>query len=165
MRQSDNDVKEKMAEALISELLRSSGNKVCPFGSATVLQNLTEIAGQSKIGQQISSIPDFLVLNQSGKPFFVEVRFHSYEDTAYDRQSGLINPFSKFWKAKLILVTLQKPHSLVANPPYLDANGTLHLENLEEDRDLNVSSEELRKFAPLVERYLAEGSTIAAMGH
>mgnify|MGYP001617379854 FL=1 len=63
----ENILKGRMAEALVDELLRSSGNIVYRFGYEAVLQNLTQVErafdGESEIGRQIRSIPDFLVLN------------------------------------------------------------------------------------------------------
>lgn len=151
---SENLLKGRMAETLVDELLRSAGNKVYRFGYEAVIQNLTQIEPvfdrRSEVGQQISSIPDFLVLNTFGQPFFVEVKFRSDPQWWDIRMLKIIE---KFWKAKVILVTLKKPYFRLVQPPYFDERRELLFGNLAEDKDLNITSEDLERFGPLVERY------------
>ncbi len=153
----ENVLKGRMAEALVDELLRSSGNKVYRIGYEAVLQNLTQVEhafdGESEIGRQIRSIPDFLVLNEAGKPFFVEVKFRSDPEWKFDDGITFLRNIERFWKAKVILVTLQKPHFRVANPPYFDNHGEMRFGNLEDDQDLNVSAGELEKVEGLIENF------------
>lgn len=153
-------LKGRMAEALVDELLRSSDNRVYRFGYEAVLQNLTQIErvfdGESEIGQQIRSIPDFVVLNQAGSPFFVEVKFRADPEWKYDDGIRLLKKIERFWKAKVILVTLQKPYFRIANPPYFDDRDEPRFEKLEKDSDLNITSEKLKKFDLLVERYFVK---------
>lgn len=158
----ENLLKGRMAETLVDELLRSAGNKVYRFGYEAVLQNLTQIDPgfdrKSEIGQQISSIPDFLVLNQSGQPFFVEVKFRTDPKWKYDYGVRLLKKIERFWKAKVIMVTLQKPYFRIANPPYFDEKNEPRFEELGRDQDLNVTGIELEKFSPLVENYFMSSS-------
>lgn len=162
----ENILKGRMAETLVDELLRNCGNKVYRFGYEAVLQNLTQIAPgfdrKGEIGQQISSIPDFLVLNQSGQPFFVEVKFRTDPEWKYDDGVRLLKRIERFWKAKVIMVTLQKPYFRIANPPYFDEKNGPRFEKLDRDQDLNVTSMELEKFSPLVENYFT--SSLLASG-
>lgn len=75
----ENVLKGRMAESLAEELLKECGNRVYRFGYEAVLQNLTQLEKtfdrEEEIGQRIRSIPDFIVINKEGKPFFVEVKF------------------------------------------------------------------------------------------
>lgn len=77
----ENIIKGRIAEAIIEELLRASGNKVYRFGYESTLQNLvqtpSEFDRKSKNGQRVSSMPDFIVINADGSPYFVEVKFRS----------------------------------------------------------------------------------------
>ena len=77
-------LKGRMAEALVSEILRESGNQVYRFGYESVLQNLTQVEKvfdrESEIGEKIRSIPDLLVINKKGEPFFIEVKFRWHQD-------------------------------------------------------------------------------------
>ena len=43
----ENVIKGRIAEALVEELLRSSGNKVYRFGYESILQNLTQTDADS----------------------------------------------------------------------------------------------------------------------
>lgn len=152
-------LKGRMAEALVEELLKSSRIKVYRFGYESVLQNLTQFGGtfdrQTEVGQQIRSIPDFLVLNKTGKPFFVEVKFRSDPEWKFDDGITVLRNIERFWKAKVIVVTLQKPYFRVASPPYFDENGELRFENLENDEDLDVSIGELEEAERLIENYFS----------
>lgn len=153
----ENILKGRMAEALVDELLRCAGNKVYRFGYEAVLQNLTQIDPvfdrKSEVGRRISSIPDFLVLNQEGKPFFVEVKFRSRPEPYHDDLISLLRTIEKFWKAKVILVTLQRPYFRVFNPPYFDGEDKLGCKDLADDKDLNVGRGELGEVEPLIEKY------------
>ncbi len=159
----ENVLKGRMAESLVDELLRNSGNRVYRFGYEAVLQNLTQIDPnfdrKDRIGQQISSIPDFLVLSPLGKPFFVEVKFRSNPAPLHDDFVSLLKIIEKFWAAKVILVTPQQPYFRIANPPsYFDDEGRLVFRNLEDDPDLNVTCEGLRKFDSLVQKYFDQAA-------
>ena len=157
----ENILKGRMAEALVDELLRSCGNKVYRFGYEAVLQNLTQIErafdGDSEIGRQIRSIPDFLVLNEAGKPFFVEVKFRSHPEPFHDHLISLLKTIDKFWRAKVILVTPQEPRFRVVSSPYFDEKGKPRFSGLAKDLDLNVTEQELKKFESLVEEYFPPG--------
>jgi len=146
-----------MGEALINELLSNCGNTVYRFGYETILQNLTqsdrEFDRQTETGQQISCTPDFVVVNQHKKPFFVEVKFrsslqHHLEDFISD-----LSKIQKYWRAKVVVVTPDEPYFRISNSPYVDGQGNLNFCNLVDDPDLNVSGEELKKFCRLVEKY------------
>ncbi len=155
----ENLLKGRMAEALVEELLKSkrSGNKVYRFGYESVLQNLTQVEcafdRETEIGQQIKSIPDFLVLNQTGKPFFVEVKFRSDPEWKFDDGITVLRNIERFWKAKVIVVTLQKPYFRIANPPYFDKEGMPVFKSLEDDQDLIVTRRELGEAERLIEKY------------
>jgi hypothetical protein len=153
----ENILKGRMAEALVDELLRCAGNKVYRFGYEAVLQNLTQIDPvfdrKSEVGRRISSIPDFLVLNRVSKPFFVEVKFRSQAEPYHDDLIRLLRTIDKFWKAKVILVTLQRPYLRVFNPPYFDGENNLVFKDLEDDKDLNVGKTELEEVERLIEKY------------
>jgi hypothetical protein len=152
-----NIIKGRIAEALVEELLKTCGNNVYRFGYESLLQNLLQADAnfdrRTKNGQQVRSIPDFVVVNGRGKPTFVEVKFRWNPD----RLDGyLLRRIEEFWHAKVVLVTITKPYFRVAR---LDpsSDGCL-FEALEADRDFNVSQAALRQFEPLVRRFLVNGT-------
>ena len=65
-----NIIKRRIAEALVEELLRSCGNNLYRFGYESLLQNLIQSDSNfdrsTKNGQQVRSIPDFVVVNAGG---------------------------------------------------------------------------------------------------
>jgi len=157
----ENVLKGRMAETLVDELLRSARNKVYRFGYEAILQNLTQIEnafdGETEVGQQIRAIPDFIILNQSGKPFFVEVKFRSHPEWyRYEREINVLRKIEVFWKAKVILVAPRNPYFTIARPPYFDEQGMPRFVRLEYDQDLNVTGEKLEEFDSLVQRYLVK---------
>ena len=149
-------LKGRMAESLVEELLKHCENKVYRFGYEAVLQNLTQLEKplnrESAISQRIRSIPDFIVINFESKPFFVEVKFRA-SLTVYDNTLKSIGLIKKFWEAKIILVTPGKPYFKVSIPPYFSKLGGWNWIPLEEDKDLNVKSDDLGEFNELVEKY------------
>jgi hypothetical protein len=152
-----NIIKGRIAEALVEELLRACGNNVYRFGYESLLQNLVQADSnfdrRTKNGQQVRSIPDFVVVNSCGKPTFVEVKFRSDPDWL---KAQLLQRIEEFWHAKVVLVTITKPYFRVA---MLDpsSNGCL-FERLEADQDFNVTHAALKQFEPLVRRFLVNGT-------
>lgn len=164
----ENILKGRMGEALINGLLSNSGNTVYRFGYETILQNLTqsdrEFDRESETGQQISCTPDFVVVNQYRKPFFVEVKFRSSLQHHVDELICDLNKIQKFWRAKVIVITPQEPYFRITNPPHIDSRGNLLFTNLEDDPDLNVNCEELKKFCSLVQNYFDKRSNPVVAG-
>jgi len=151
----ENILKGRMAESLVEELLKKSGNKVYRFGYEAVLQNLTQLEKsfdrESEVGRRISSIPDFIVVNQK-KISLVEVKFRT-EPHLYETDVKKLRIIEAFWQAKIIWITLTKPYFRVSVPPYFDKRGNLNLIPIEEDADLMVVPDILKDFNKLVEKY------------
>jgi hypothetical protein len=141
-----NIIKGRIAEAIIEELLKASGNKVYRFGYESTLQNLvqspSEFDRQTKNGQRVSSMPDFIVINAEGSPFFVEVKFRS---DPYNLKGYSLKKIKKFWYAKVVLVTIEKPYFRVARP-HTFSDAKCLFEPLESDRDLNVVRDYVMRF-------------------
>jgi hypothetical protein len=152
-----NIIKGRIAEALVEELLRACGNNVYRFGYESLLQNLIQSDANfdrgTKNGQQVRSIPDFVVVNTRGIPTFVEVKFRRDPDRL---DTYLLRRIEEFWHAKVVLVTITKPYFRVAR---LDpsSNGCL-FEPLEADRDFDITHAALKQFEPLVRRFLVNGA-------
>jgi hypothetical protein len=151
-----NIIKGRIAEALVEELLRTCGNNVYRFGYELLLQNLVQADSnfdrKSKNGQQVRSIPDFVVVSARGNPTFVEVKFRSDPEPL---KAELLRRIEEFWHARVVLVTITKPYFRVAR---LEADSDHYLlDPLESVRDFNISYSALRQFEPLVRRFLING--------
>ena len=148
---SEDLLKGRMAECLVEDLLKKSGNKVYRFGYESILQNLTQISGHPALDRneivtkKLRSIPDFVVVNSKKKPFFVEVKFRT-KVKVYERDLKLIEDF---WQAKVIMITIEKPYFRILE----NNTGSRNWVSLAEDRDLGVSKEVLEEFDKLVEKY------------
>lgn len=154
----ENVIKGRIAEAIIEELLRTSGNRVYRFGYESILQNLVQHDSRfdpySGNGEQVRSIPDFVVVNTDGRSFFVEVKFRS--DPVWLLKTPLLKQLKEYWQAKLILVTITKPYFRIVDPQFL-FDQDYAFEALESDPDFHVTPAALRKFEPLVKRFLVIG--------
>ncbi|MPZ78676.1 MAG: hypothetical protein GEU77_19420 [Deltaproteobacteria bacterium] len=154
----ENIIKGRIAEAIIEELLRTSGNKVYRFGYESILQNLIQTDSgfdrHSRNGEQVRSIPDFVVVNPNGRSFFVEVKFRS--DPVWLIKAPLLKQLKEYWQAKLILVTITKPYFRIVDPQFLFEQD-YSFEALQSDPDFYVTAEALRRFEPLVKRFLING--------
>lgn len=151
-------LKGRMAESLVEELLRQSGNKVYRFGYEAILQNLTQIEsnleGHNEVTERIRAIPDFLIIDKEGKPVFIEVKFRWHPEW-HENDLSKLERISKFWQAKIIFVNCsQKPYFMISEPPYIDEAKKLLAISLEEARDFNIKREVIEEFEKLVEKYL-----------
>lgn len=149
-------LKGRIAEGLVEELLKKSGNKVYRFGYEAVLQNLTQLEKvfdrESEVGQRIKSIPDFIVISKEGKPFFVEVKFRT-DFVVYSKDIRRIELIEKFWRAKIIIVTPEKPYFRISSSPYLNKKQEWTWIPLEEDQNFGIAADVFKKFNGLVEKY------------
>lgn len=153
-------LKGRMAESLVSEILREAGNQVYNFGYEAVLQNLTQVDKvfdrQSEIGRKIRDIPDLLVINKKGDPFFVEVKFRWHQDW-HENDFEMLDRLNKFWQPIIVFVNCySKPYFLAVKPPYCNRR-TKKLSGwpIEKANYFNISKEAIEKYNILVEKYLS----------
>src|SRR3989344_6410926 len=75
----ETSLKGRMAESLVYDLLKESGNEVFRIGYEAILPGLARIQESfkrnSEVGEKIRSIPDFFVIDKQGNPHLVEVKF------------------------------------------------------------------------------------------
>ena len=125
----ENILKGRIGESLVIEILREAGNQVYQFGYESTLQNLTQLEKifdlHSETGEKIRSIPDLLVINKNGEPFFIEVKFRSLPEW-HKNDFQMLKRLKDFWKPVIIFVNCHtKPYFLVVKPPYCDKNKKL----------------------------------------
>jgi hypothetical protein len=155
-------LKGRMAEMLVEELLKKSGNKVYRFGYEAITQNLVQpdevFDGHTEVGQKIRTIPDFIVVNKKGIPEFVEVKFR-WNAEPNEKDTIPFQTAAKYWKAPIILVSCkEKPYFRVMMPPYFDAKGNFKFVPLERVSEWNIDKNALAVSEELVATYL--GSTM-----
>ncbi|OGZ32739.1 MAG: hypothetical protein A3H02_02040 [Candidatus Niyogibacteria bacterium RIFCSPLOWO2_12_FULL_41_13] len=150
-------LKGRMAETLFEELMRQSGNIVYRFGYEAIAQNLTQLEEKfdrySEVGERIRAIPDFIVIDQKGKPDFVEVKFRWKPELHRDDFEKL-KKIDKLWSPKLIFVNCWKqPYFRISEPPYID-KGKLRLKPLLAENNWRINREIYDEYERLVYKYL-----------
>ena len=155
---SESMLKGRMAETLVEELLRQSGNIVYRFGYEAIVQNLVQLEGKfdrySEVGEQIRAILDFIVIDKKGKPIFVEVKFR-WRPELHKDDYKMLEKIDKFWKAKTVFVNCwEQPYFRISEPPYVDKNKKLKLTPLLEETDWKIDKKLYEEYEELVHRYL-----------
>jgi hypothetical protein len=156
---SESMLKGRMAETLIEELLKKSGNTVYRFGYEAIMQNLVQIKksfdAHSDAGERIRAIPDFIVIDGKGEPIFVEVKFR-WNGKLHEDDQLRLKRIGSFWNAKIIFVNSScKPFFQIASAPYIDDSGKLVCKPLSEDQAFKLNPDVYAEFEGLVEKYLA----------
>ena len=151
-------LKGRMAETLVEDLLKQSGNSVYRFGYEAILQNLTQIQQNferySDAGERIRAIPDFIVIDVNGGPIFLEVKFR-WDGNPHDLDKQRFGRIGEFWGAKIIIVNrTEKPYFRITTPPYLDEKGLFQWKPLVEETSWKIDGAAYEKFESLVEKYL-----------
>ena len=155
----ENMLKGRIAETLIEELLRQSGNIVYRFGYEAIVQNLVQFEESfdrnSEVGERIRVMPDFVVIDEEGNPAFVEVKFRRKPEL-YKSDYDKFEKINKLWSAKLILVNChEQPYFRVLDPPYFDKNKNLIQRPLLQETRWEIDRELYDIYENLVYRYLS----------
>ena len=154
----ENMLKGRIAETLVEELLRQSGNIVYRFGYEAIVQNLVQLEESfdrnSEVGERIRVMPDFIVIDKEGKPAFVEVKFRwKPELHKYDYET--LEKINKLWSAKIIFVNChEQPYFRVSDPPYFDKNKNSIQKPLLKETSWEIDQELYDIYEELVYRYL-----------
>lgn len=162
---AESMLKGRMAETLVEELMKKSGNVIYRFGYEAILQNLTQVSEKferyTEIGEKVRAIPDFIVLDKTGVPSFVEVKFRWDPDAPlHDNTIEILERVEKYWNALLIFVNCsEKPYFRVCRPPYFknfsQPKKGLVFEALKDVTEWHVDPTAYAEAEALVEKYLA----------
>jgi hypothetical protein len=89
----ENMLKGRIAETLIEELLRQSGNIVYRFGYEAIVQNLVQLEESfdrnSEVGERIRVIPDFIVIDKDTIAYAFPIRKLLYQFFQVIHEYGL----------------------------------------------------------------------------
>jgi hypothetical protein len=152
-------LKGRMAETLVEELLRKSGNTVYRFGYEAIMQNLIQIKKDfdkthSVVGERIRSIPDFVIIDKNGDPLLLEVKYR-WNGKIHEDDIERLKRIQSFWKAKIIFVNCsEKPFFRISNSPYLDKDNHLVSSPLIEETSWKIDKIIYDEFEALIEKYL-----------
>lgn len=151
-------LKGRMAETLVEELLRQSGNTVYRFGYEAIVQNLAQLEESfdrySDVGERIRAIPDFIVIDRKGKPDFVEVKFR-WKPELHKNDYLMLNKIRYYWDAKVIFVNCwEQPYFRVSDSPYFDKNKKLMSKPLIQEENWKINKKFYNEYERLVHKYL-----------
>ena len=147
-----------MAETLVEELLKSSGNIVYRFGYEAIVQNLVQLESNfdrnSEVGERIRAIPDFIVIDKTGNPTFLEVKFRWNSELGKDDPARL-DRVNKFWNARIVFVSCrEKPYFRASEPPYINGKNELVLKPILDINEWRIDKKVYDEYEQLVHRYL-----------
>lgn len=161
---SENILKGRMAETLVEEMLRTSGNTVYRFGYESIVQNLTQLEQSfdtyATVGERIRAIPDFIVIDGKGEPTFVEVKFRfDAAKPLHDETIEVLERVEKYWNSLIIFVNCtEEPYFRICKPPYFKTFSQpkrgLVFEPLSSVEAWNISPEVYAEYEALVKKYL-----------
>lgn len=152
-------LKGRMAETLVEELLRKSGNTIYRFGYEAILQNLTQIEktfnGEGQTGERIRAIPDFVVLDKDGTPTFLEVKYRG-NGQLHENDHKRLKRIKELWGAEILIVNCsRKPYYEISYPPYFDKDGNFRAQSLADQSSWKIDPELYVTYENLVEKYLS----------
>lgn len=155
----ETSLKGRMAESLVYDLLKESGNEVYRIGYEAILPGLARIEESfkrnSEVGEKIRSIPDFFVIDKSGNPHLVEVKFR-WHPAGHENDLKILERIRNAWKECFVFYIncSEKPYFRVSKDPFIDGANKLVAEPIQNLKFLGVTQELLDKFDALVEKYL-----------
>jgi len=155
---SETNLKGRMAESLVHDLLIKSGNEVFKIGFEKILPSISDAVGTFKknhrVSEKIRSIPDFLVIDKNKIPYLVEVKFR-WNPEGHTNDLSNLRHLRKHWEeAYIIFVNCsQKPYFRISYFPFIKAEGKIIASPLEVFKPFNVTEARLKKFGMLVEKY------------
>jgi len=155
---SESMLKGRMAESLVEELFKNSGNKIYRFGYEAIVQNLTQIERSfnrdGEVGKRICAIPDFIVIDKQGNPTFVEVKFRG-NGQLHTKDHERLMRIKEFWSANIIIVNCnERPFFRISKPPYFDKQNKFIEAPLIEESLWNMNLDAYQKAEVLVEKFL-----------
>ena len=152
-------LKGRIAETLVEELLRQSGNVVYRFGYEAIVQNLVQLEESfdrnCEVGERIRVMPDFIVIDNKGKPAYVEVKFRRKPEL-YKSDYEKFEKIDRLWSAKIILLTChEQPYFRILDRPYFDKNKNLIQRPMLQETSWEINQELYDIYEDLVYRYLS----------
>jgi hypothetical protein len=153
-------LKGRMAESLVYDLLKESGNEIFKIGYEAILPGLARIEESfkrnSEVGEKIRTIPDFFVIDKSGNSHLVEVKFR-WNPAGHENDAKKLGRIKDSWKECFIFYVncSEKPYFRVSKNPFVDNSNQFITEPVQNLKFFDITQEILGKFDALVEKYLA----------
>ena len=155
----ETNLKARMAESLVYDLLTESGNDVYRIGYRSLLPSTLAIEdaldSNPAISRKLRAIPDFLVLDRKGNPHLVEVKFR-WNAEGHSNDIKKLEKMGRLWDEALVIFVncSEKPYFRVSHSPFVTKQGGIITAPLHEHDAFRVSVGLVSKFERLVVKYL-----------
>ncbi len=155
----ETNLKARMAQSLVADLLLESGNDVYPIGHQSVLPQTLAIEDMlerhPEIGIKLRAIPDFLVVGSKGKPYLIDVKFRWHPD-GHENDIKKLRKLGELWQETLIVFVncSEKPYFRISHAPFISKQGNIITAPLQSMNELRISDTLIEKFNELVVKYL-----------
>ncbi len=108
----------------------------------------------NEVGEKIRSIPDFFVIDKSGNPHLIEVKFR-WHPSGHKKDQKKLERIKNDWKECLIFFVncSHKPYFRVSKNPFVNDANQLITEPVQNLKFFDIAQELLDKFDVLVEKY------------
>lgn len=154
----ETNLKGRMAESLVFDLLKESGNSVYKIGYETILHGGNNLSRafekHERVAEKMRAIPDFFVIDKTNLPHLVEVKFR-WNPKGHTEDISKLSTIRKYWEeANIIFVNcIEKPYFRLSHPPFVKPNKEIILLPLTAFKPFNIPDALVKKFEALVEKY------------
>ena len=157
--QSESNLKGRMAESLVQDLLRACGNEVYRIGVEHALPETQAVQNAlvktSVIGEKVRTIPDFFVTDKLGTAHLIEVKFR-WNPEGHETDYKRIERIRHAWAETLIVFVncSERPYFRVSKYPFLNENNEIESDSIERFKQFRITKKALQEAELLVEKYL-----------
>ncbi len=155
----ESNLKGRMAEQLVHDLLRECGNEVYRIGMEYALPETKRISDalmkNAVVGDKVRATPDFLVIDKLGTAWLVEVKFR-WNPQGHESDYKRIERVRHAWPETLIVFVncSERPYFRVSKYPFLNENNEVVSDSIERFKQFSVTQRVLEESEALVEKYL-----------
>lgn len=148
-------LKGRIAETIVSEMLKEAGYFLYRYGYEGLLQSLVQnglprMRKGDREADKIRSMPDFVVMDRTGDVSFVEVKYREKREDEKLRER--LGRAAQYWpEAKILIAYPTEPHFLISSFPVFAKTGTLYL--LENDKFITVPKKLIADYGKLCKKY------------
>ncbi len=154
----ETNLKARMAESLVYDLLTEAGNDVYRIGYRTLLPSTLGIddalEGHPTISKKLRAIPEFLVLDRKGNPHLVDVKFR-WNPQGHVTDIAKLKKVGELWDEALIVFVncSERPYVRLSHAPFI-SRGTIITVPITQHSAFNIPNLLVEKFESLVVKYL-----------
>ncbi len=156
----ETNLKGKMAESLVFDLLYESGNEVHQIGYEKFMPISSRVVNalkkNPKIGDRLKTIPDLFVIDANGNPYLVEVKFRWHPD-GHETDVERLKKLRRTWEDTMVIFVncSQEPYFRYSIEPFFSKDEKkIIMDPLAEFVPFKIPDYLIKKFNELVEKYL-----------